>query len=89
MQTSTYAHISKLLTGAVFILGLFSTFSLLGGDALGRVNLLYLLLLFVAWPLLAMLLLFLSPLLKQRGSLTLQLINLPLWPPAGGTNSAS
>lgn len=53
----------------------------MAGDALGRVNLLYLLLLFVAWPVCAMLLLFLSPLLKQRASLTLQLINLPLWPP--------
>lgn len=53
----------------------------MAGDALGRVNLLYLLLLFVAWPVCAMLLLLLSPLLKQRASLTLQLINLPLWPP--------
>lgn len=81
MQTSAYARISNLLTGAVFLLGAFSTFAIMGGDALGRVNLLYLLLLFVAWPVCAMLLLFISPFLQQRASLTLQLINLPLWPP--------
>ena len=81
MQTSAYARISNLLTGTVFLFGAFSTFAIMSGDALGRVNLLYLLLLFVAWPVCAMLLLFISPLLKQRASLTLQLINLPLWPP--------
>ncbi len=81
MQTSAYARISNFLSGTVFLLGAFSTFSIMAGDALGRVNLLYLLLLFVAWPVCAMLLLFVSPLLKQRASLTLQLINLPLWPP--------
>lgn len=80
MQTSAYARISNILTSTVCLIGFISVLALLSGDAQGRVNLLYLLLLFVIWPLITMLLLITAPLFRQRNSLTRNLVNLPLWP---------
>ena len=63
-----------------FCTGLVVTFAFLSGDAQGRVNLLYLLLLFVFLPVTGFLLSMLALVLRSGNGLAQLLLELPIWP---------
>lgn len=68
------------LAGLGFLAGLVISWGILSGDQLGRVNFLYLLLLFVIWPMVTLLLTLASLMMGGKSSLTRSLTRLPLWP---------
>jgi len=74
--------ISWGLSLLVFCLALFSTTAIISGDQYGRVNLLYLLLLFVAWPLLSLLFTLVLAVSKSSANSISSLLALPIWPRA-------
>ncbi|EPJ53730.1 MAG: hypothetical protein OFPI_09320 [Osedax symbiont Rs2] len=66
----------------MFSLAVFSTSAVISGDQQGRVNLLYLLLLFVAWPLLSLLLSIVLAASNSKVNSISSLLALPIWPRA-------
>ncbi|MGB1239807.1 MAG: DUF2868 domain-containing protein, partial [Pseudomonadales bacterium] len=73
----------------LFVLGLAAGATVINGDAAGRVNLLYALLLFVIWPLVTLLLTLSSSLFTTRHGFSLALLRLPLWPRSWGQGLAA
>jgi len=74
---------SNLSWGATFLfflIGFLSSVAVNAGDDLGRVNLLYLVLLYVALPVVSLITLVLFAVKKQPHSFTNLLTQLPLWP---------
>jgi hypothetical protein len=63
-----------------FCLGLVVTFAFLSGDAQGRVNLLYLLLLFVFLPVAGFLVTMLALLFRSGSGLAQKFLEIPIWP---------
>ena len=80
--TEKAANFGWGLFAAGAVPGMLISWGILSGDQLGRVNLLYLLLLFVLWPLLMLLATALGLLGGGRQGLTRALTRLPLWPSA-------
>ncbi|MFT7242764.1 MAG: hypothetical protein ACI82A_000104 [Candidatus Azotimanducaceae bacterium] len=82
-MTSPTSHMEARITLALsllgLILGIFISAGVLAGDEQGRVNLLFLLLLFAFLPLLSLLLSLALLLIKHNG-LTALLLSLPFWP---------
>jgi hypothetical protein len=76
----SYTNLSWGVTFVVFIGGFFSSIAVTSGDNLGRVNLLYLVLLYVVVPLISLISLALYCVNKHKNSLTDLLMQLPLWP---------
>jgi hypothetical protein len=74
--------LSLLLRSAAALLGFGLAVALLSGDAMGRVNLLYLLLLFVLLPLLLLAGSAMTLAARRRNALIHRLSTLPLWPAA-------
>ena len=73
------ARITLALSFLGLLLGIFVSVGVLAGDDQGRVNLLFLLLLFAFLPVLSLLLSLVLLLMKQNGSAAL-LVSLPFWP---------
>ena len=73
-------QVSKLIFLFGFVTGLVLTLSILSGDAQGRVNLLYLLLLFVFLPVTGLLLSLVFVLRKGSKGLAGWILELPFWP---------
>jgi len=74
------SSLSWSATFLVFVIGFLSSVAINSGDDLGRVNLLYLVLLYVVIPVVSLMFLILFSLKKQQHSLTNLLTRLPLWP---------
>lgn len=80
MINKTYTHLGKVLTCLAIVLGMLSTFVIMAGDEKGRVNLLYLVVLYIVFPLCSWLLLLLLS-ISKRPLTTLNLISHShLWP---------
>lgn len=73
-------NLSKGMSALTFVLAMILSVSLLTGDQLGRVNLLYLLLLYVGWPVLSFIALLLFPVLNIQFSFVKSLLSIRLWP---------
>lgn len=76
-------HLKQLSIGLgvlVFCLAIISSGLLISGDQLGRVNLLFLLLLFVLWPVISFITTLVFPLIKRPGSFVTLLLSIPIWP---------
>lgn len=80
MSTEQNRPISNGLAVLVFCAAIFSSALLIGGDQFGRVNLLYLLLLFVAWPVLSLILALFLYWGKSEKGLVVWLLSIPVWP---------
>jgi len=76
----SYTKVSLGASLLMFLAGFVSSVAVNSGDELGRVNLLYLVLLYVALPLVSLLLLMACSIKPQTGSLTNILLQLPIWP---------
>lgn len=74
------APLGRWLVACAFVFGLLLAAGLLSGDARGRVNLLYVLILFVFWPLAALLGSLLLLTLRARPGVAAMLSSLALWP---------
>jgi hypothetical protein len=82
VDSQQYRYISRGLVGLVFCFALLSSALLISGDQYGKVNLLYLLLLFVAWPLLSLVISISSVFAGSKKSGAAALLSLPIWPNA-------
>ena len=80
MDRESLTRISTGLSLLVFCLAVFSTTAVISGDQQGRVNLLYLLLLFVAWPLISLLLTLVLAVTNSNVNSVSSLLALPIWP---------
>ncbi|MEH6443081.1 MAG: DUF2868 domain-containing protein [Oceanospirillaceae bacterium] len=80
MATEQNRPISNGLAALVFCAAIFSSALLIGGDQFGRVNLLYLLLLFVAWPVLSLMFALFLYWGKSEKGLVVWLLTMPIWP---------
>ncbi len=80
MEIKQYRYISHGLVGLVFCFALLSSAFLISGDQYGKVNLLFLLLLFVAWPLFSLVLSLVSAFSHSKKSSASLLLSLPIWP---------
>ena len=80
MTNKSYAHLSWGIAVVAAIAGIFSTVAVTAGDSAGRVNLMYLVLLYVVVPLFSLLLLALFSGLKKPPLLVGALARLSLWP---------
>jgi len=76
----SYTHLSWGIAAVAAVAGIFSTVAATAGDDAGRVNLMYLVLLYVVLPLLSLLLLALFSALKKPPLLVGALARLSLWP---------
>lgn len=74
------APLGRWLVACAFLFGLLLACGLLAGDARGRVNLLYVLILFVFWPLVALAGSLLLLALRGRPGMAAMLSSLALWP---------
>ncbi len=82
MDNQQYRYIGHGLVALVFCFALLSSAFLISGDQYGKVNLLYLLLLFVVWPLLSLVLSVSASLMRSKKSSVSTLLSLPIWPNA-------
>ncbi len=80
VRADSYQQISSGLSVLVFGAAIVSSSVLISGDQLGRVNLLYLLILFVAWPVVSLLLMVILSVIKTEKSLVNALLAIPIWP---------
>jgi hypothetical protein len=64
----------------VFCLAIISSVLLISGDQLGRVNLLFLMVLFVVFPVISIITTLIFPLIKRPGSFVTLLLAVPIWP---------
>lgn len=80
MINKSYTHLSWGIAVAALIAGIFSTVAVTAGDGSGRVNLMYLVLLYVVLPLLSLLIFALFWALKKPPFLVGTLAQLSLWP---------
>ncbi|MCJ8339856.1 MAG: DUF2868 domain-containing protein [Pseudomonadales bacterium] len=82
MNRESLTNISRGLSLLVFCLAVISTTAIISGDQYGRVNLLYLLLLFVVWPMASLSLTFLLSITQSSANFVSSLLALPIWPRA-------
>ena len=80
MTNKSYTHLSWGIAVVAAIAGIFSTVAVTAGDSAGRVNLMYLVLLYVVLPLLSLVLLALFSVLKKPPLLVGVIARLSLWP---------
>ncbi len=80
MINKSYTHLSWGIAVVAFIAGIFSTVAVTAGDGSGRVNLMYLVLLYVVFPLLSLLLFALFSALKKPPLVVGALSQLSFWP---------
>ncbi|MCB1645005.1 MAG: DUF2868 domain-containing protein [Pseudomonadales bacterium] len=79
-HSDKHASVPIILSGLTFLTGFLVTVSFLAGDDQGRVNLLYLLLLFVVIPLASLLVSLLLLVTRSNQGLAGWLLSLPVWP---------
>lgn len=80
MVNKSYTKLSWGLSLAVFIIGIFSTITVTAGDSSGRVNLMYLILLYVIWPLLSLLMLVVWSLVNKKPVVIDLISGFAIWP---------
>jgi Protein of unknown function (DUF2868) len=76
----SYTSLSWGLSLVVFIIGIFSTITVTAGDSAGRVNLMYLVLLYVILPLLSLILLLIFSLFDKKPFVVDFICGLAIWP---------